>query len=105
MTISYKGKNIAQPYIHDVVAEAFIGPMKEDEIVHHRNRNKHDNNLENLKIQNSSEHVSHHKKGIKLSQQTKAKIGLANSWRKDPASGKFLKKDVAQKKKGKKVRK
>ena len=96
LTILYKGKKIDEPYMHDIVAEAFIGPMNKGEIVHHINGIKTDNNIQNLKIQTASQHVRHHNEGKIQSQETKVKISLANSWRKDPKSGKFLSKKEAK---------
>ena len=93
VTIYCNGKKIAQPYMQDVVAEAFYGPISADEVVHHKNQNKHDNNLSNLKIEKKSQHSTHHNLGKKLTQQTKRKIGLANAPRKDSSTGKFLSKE------------
>ena len=99
LTILYKGEKIAEPYMHDLVAEAFIGPMNDNEIVHHINENKTDNNIQNLRIQTASQHVRHHNEGKIQSEETKAKISLANSWRKSKISGKFLTKKEAKRRK------
>lgn len=53
------GKNYV--LMHRVVVENSIGRLlKDDEIVHHKNENKHDNTLENLEIKQHSEHTREH---------------------------------------------
>lgn len=97
VTIYDQGQKIAEPYIHDLVAEAFYGPLRKNEVVHHRDRDKHNNRLQNLKIETSSQHAHHHNLGKKQSQQAKRKIGIANTPRKDPLTGRFLSKEELKK--------
>lgn len=48
---------------HDLIAECLIGrPLKEDEVVHHKNAIKDDNRKENLMVMTKSEHMSYHSK-------------------------------------------
>ena len=64
------GNKIGRPSIHDLVAEAFIRPMKKGEIVHHRSGDKSDNHVQNLKIMKRGKHTEDHHKGKKLSQES-----------------------------------
>lgn len=48
---------------HDLVMECFIGRwLKEDEIVHHKNKKRDDNRIENLQLMTFKEHASLHMK-------------------------------------------
>ena len=38
--------------------------LLEDEVVHHKNHNKHDNSIENLLVMNNREHSRLHKEGV-----------------------------------------
>ena len=55
--ISIEGENIANPKIHDLIAEAFIRPIDFDkEECHHINHIRSDNRLQNLQILTKEEH-------------------------------------------------
>lgn len=48
---------------HDLVMECYIGRwLKEDEVVHHINKKRNDNRIENLKLMTKSEHSRLHAK-------------------------------------------
>lgn len=54
----HKGRSI-----HRVVAEIKIGrPLKKDEVVHHKDRNKANNNPDNLEVMTRGEHTALHRK-------------------------------------------
>lgn len=48
---------------HDLIMECYIGRwLKEDEVVHHINRKRNDNRIENLQLMSFKEHASYHMK-------------------------------------------
>lgn len=48
---------------HVLVMECLVGRwLKDDEVVHHKNGNRHDNKKENLQLMTKSEHMSFHMK-------------------------------------------
>jgi hypothetical protein len=51
-----------------VMAEYLQRPLREEEVVHHKNKNKNDNRIENLELfKNHSEHLKlHHKLGLRV---------------------------------------
>ena len=62
---SEKERNV-QLFVHRLlgVAKYGIEPMK-DMVVHHKNKHKYDNRMENIEIMTNSSHASHHNpKGI-----------------------------------------
>lgn len=57
---------------HRLVIEKHLGRyLRPEEHVHHINENRLDNRLENLQIMTHEEHISHHHKGKKLSDDQK----------------------------------
>lgn len=60
---------------HRLIMEEYLGrKLEENEIVHHINEDKKDNRIENLEVMKLSEHSKMHRKGMKLSDETKEKI-------------------------------
>lgn len=62
-------------YIHREVAEEMLGrPLKSDEVVHHKDGNRQNNDPNNLMIMTQSEHMKLHNKERK---EKKAQLALA----------------------------
>jgi hypothetical protein len=54
--------------LHDLIAEMMIGrPLRHDEVVHHIDGDKLNNNLDNLEVMTRAEHTTLHKKGKRCS--------------------------------------
>ena len=50
------GVKFKRAFVHRLVAETFVRPLKENEIVHHINHIRTDNRLQNLQIMTKEEH-------------------------------------------------
>jgi len=56
------GKNKGRS-VHCVLMEKHIGrPLRSDEVVHHKDRNRQNNNLDNLQLMTRSEHTALHRR-------------------------------------------
>lgn len=59
---------------HRIVMEKHLGrPLTANEVVHHKDGNKRNNNIQNLELMQRSEHSRLHGIGRKLSESTKQK--------------------------------
>lgn len=92
-----------RPYIHRLVFETFVRPLKKNEVVHHKNGIKTDNRLQNLKVMTKNQHKSFHNKGnqYKLghhcTQQTKKKISDSNKGKAGTWKGKRISPEIIAK--------
>jgi hypothetical protein len=60
---------------HRLVMAEYLGRLLEkDEVVHHINKKKYDNCIENLKLMKRGEHTTEHHTGMKRSKETCIKI-------------------------------
>ena len=60
---------------HRYIMEQYLGrELNKDEIVHHINRNKADNRIENLQVMSRSEHIKIHNLPGKISEEAKRKL-------------------------------
>jgi len=60
----WKNRKSKNKYIHDLMFETFNNyKLKSDECVHHINKNKSDNNLDNFQLMTNSEHMNLHNSG------------------------------------------
>lgn len=50
------GIKIRNTSVHNLVAEAFIRPLKENEVCHHKNHIRTDNRVQNLQIMTKEQH-------------------------------------------------
>lgn len=66
------GKPVFEIQRARVIMAAHLGrPLEADEIVHHKNSRKSDDDIENLELTNQGEHNRHHKTGMKHSHETR----------------------------------
>jgi len=64
---------------HRLIMEEYLGrKLGDDEVVHHINGDKHDNDISNLQVMTRSEHARLHQTGRKPSEETLKKMSLAS---------------------------
>ncbi|HUS51579.1 MAG TPA: NUMOD3 domain-containing DNA-binding protein [Candidatus Paceibacterota bacterium] len=75
--------------IHILLFEAFNNyKLTNDECVHHKDKNKINNKLENLQLMNKSDHNSLHHRNKILSEEHKRKLSSLNIGKNHPMFGK-----------------
>jgi DNA-binding transcriptional regulator YiaG len=77
--IRVNGKKIDE---HRYVMEQYLGrKLSRDEVVHHKDGNKENNDIENLELMSLSEHSRQHMLGNAPSEETKQKLSEASTGR------------------------
>jgi IS30 family transposase len=72
---SHVYKKLMGRHEHRAVAETMLGrKLRPDEIVHHKDRNKHNNSPENLEIITRAQHVAEHKLEMTAGTRAHAKL-------------------------------
>jgi hypothetical protein len=80
--IKVNGKKIDE---HRYVMEQYLGrPLSRYEVVHHKDGNKRNNDINNLEVMDLSQHSKHHRTGIEISPETKKKLSERLYGRKSP---------------------
>lgn len=73
-TIQVNGKQVR---LHRHLVEQKLGrSLNSDEVVHHKNGDKHDNRIENLEVMSRSEHIKHHPEVLQNGKKNKIKINF-----------------------------
>lgn len=73
--IKVNGKKMDE---HRYVMEQYLGrELTRDEVVHHKDGNKENNDIENLELMSLSEHSKQHRLGNTLSEEAKQKLSEA----------------------------
>lgn len=68
---------------HRYIMEQHLGrKLKRDEVVHHKDGNKRNNDLSNLEVMSLSEHAREHNKNRIVSEETREKFSKASYGRK-----------------------
>jgi|SRR5215831_4132105 len=93
-TIEYKGKKytkhsngyysrMERVQLHRIVWEDHFGPIQEGYCIHHKDKDKTNNDIANLECISKSDHVKHHWEigGEDLRQKVKENIKKAHLWR------------------------
>ena len=61
--IAYTRGDMCEKLFHRVLVASFIGrELRKNEVIHHKDGNKQNNDISNLIIMTPSEHMSHHRK-------------------------------------------
>lgn len=64
-------------HVHRLVVEEFIGrKLKRDEVVHHKDGDKFNNNVWNLQIMTQSEHMKVHWEEISAAKKQRKEVAL-----------------------------
>lgn len=70
---------------HRYIMEQYLGrKLRKDEVVHHKDGNKRNNDIENLVLMSRSEHSREHQLGRKMSEESKKKMSETRSGIKSP---------------------
>ena len=96
-TITREGKS--RP-AHDVLIEEILGrPLADNEVVHHIDGNKNNNDPENLQVMDRAEHTRLHQSGVVRAPETLEKLRKVNSGRPSPGRklGEEQVKEIARK--------
>ncbi len=78
--------------VYRLIIEKHIGRyLKPEEIIHHKDEDRTNNNIENLQIMTNSEHISHHMKKRWKDPEYRKKMIKYNKLRpRDPKTGKLI---------------
>ena len=74
-----KYPKIGSERAHRVIWELANGPIPDGHVVHHRNGDIMDNQIENLELMTRAEHNRHHHLGRSHSPETRAKMSASHS--------------------------
>ena len=71
--------------LHDLIWEDYNGKIPEKMVIHHKDGNKTNNQIDNLELLSNNAHVTYHNIGRKHSEETKKKMSDANKGENNPA--------------------
>ena len=90
--IKVNGKKIDE---HRYIMEQYLGrKLEKDEVVHHKDGNKRNNNIENLELTTRSKHSREHQLERTITEETKQKLSVALMNRPNLSCRKFSDADV-----------